>query len=220
MPSLLHPSSRSPLRNWSVPRSVEQSVELDTDLKYPFDLAQFGTLPPSLSYCPLPLPSHVPSTVDPIVRRDMFDAQFQLLASATVDDDDSAPKAESWGPDTDLVKGVYEGGMKTWECAGDLVGVLSSETIKGEGWKAVEGKKIMEVRSYLEPGFRARTLTSAFARQVGCGTAIPSVYLLQELLSKPQEEVSASPQPPQTTFYFLDYNEIVLQLVSRLLAHS
>lgn len=151
----------------------------------------------------------------------MFDAQFQLLASDTVDGDESAPKAESWGPDTDLVKGVYEGGMKTWECAGDLVGVLSSETIKGEGWKAVEGKKIMEVRSLVvNLGTRALALTSALARQVGCGTAIPSLYLLQELLSKPQEEVSASPQPPQTTFYFLDYNEIVLQLVSRLRAPS
>lgn len=115
---------------------------------------QFGTLPPSLSYCPLPLPSHVPSSVAPIVRRDMFDAQFQLIASAAADDDDEdeagagagTTTAKSWGPETDLVKGVYEGGMKTWECASDLVGVLDRELVKGQGWRAVEGKKIMEVR--------------------------------------------------------------------------
>jgi hypothetical protein len=52
---------------------------------------------------------------------------------------------EAWGPETDLVKGVYEGGLKTWECAVDLVGVLSREVVKEEGWRAIEGKSVMEV---------------------------------------------------------------------------
>ena len=63
---------------------------------------------------------------------------------------------EAWGPETDLVKGVYEGGLKTWECAVDLVGVLSREVVRGEGWRAVEGKSVMEVSE------RERGLVSSF----------------------------------------------------------
>lgn len=99
----------------------------------------------------------------------MFDAHFQLIASASEEeaepevvadgakepaetsdaageDGSAGPTPATWGPETDLVKGVYEGGMKTWECAGDLVGVLQAEVVNGTGWKAVEGKRIMEVR--------------------------------------------------------------------------
>jgi protein-histidine N-methyltransferase len=98
----------------------------------------------------------------------MFDAHFQLIASASEEDEGEAagadnneepetsaaaaggesavPAPAAWGPETDLVKGVYEGGMKTWECAGDLVGVLQAEVVQDASWKAVEGKRIMEVR--------------------------------------------------------------------------
>lgn len=105
----------------------------------------------------------------------MFDAHFQLIASASEeevegDKDDEEPEstevvagAESaapapavWGPETDLVKGVYEGGMKTWECAGDLVGVLQAEVVSSAGWRAVEGKRIMEVRSHKGLHLRCR----------------------------------------------------------------
>lgn len=41
------------------------------------------------------------------------------------------------------------------------------------------------------------------------------MYLLQELLAKPEDASAPSIPPPQTTFYFLDYNEVVLQLVRR-----
>lgn len=63
----------------------------------------------------------------------------------TADGAEPAEDEETWGPETDLVKGVYEGGLKTWECAVDLVGVLSREVVKGDGWRAVEGKSVMEV---------------------------------------------------------------------------
>jgi hypothetical protein len=40
------------------------------------------------------------------------------------------------------------------------------------------------------------------------------MYLLQELLAKPDADADlAKSPPPRTTFYFLDYNELVLKLV-------
>lgn len=41
---------------------------------------------------------------------------------------------------SDLVKGVYEGGLKTWECALDLVAYLA------ENKESYDGKKVLEVR--------------------------------------------------------------------------
>ncbi|CED84663.1 Predicted methyltransferase [Phaffia rhodozyma] len=150
------------------------------------------TLPPTLSYTPLRLPN-IPFD---LLRRDMFDAQFQQIDTAEDDDDEK----ERWGPETDLVKGVYEGGMKTWECSIDLVNLLKDDLYKNgrsptDGWKSIEGKRIMEV---------------------GCGTSLPSLYLLSELLRKPSSSLSPSNNqpPPRTTFHFLDYNELVLKLVT------
>jgi len=40
---------------------------------------------------------------------------------------------------SDLVKGVYEGGLKTWECALDLVAYLAEQK------DSYEGKKVLEV---------------------------------------------------------------------------
>ncbi|KAI8904116.1 S-adenosyl-L-methionine-dependent methyltransferase, partial [Gorgonomyces haynaldii] len=51
----------------------------------------------------------------------------------------------------DVVKGVYEGGFKTWECANDLVNYLSA--ING-----LEGMQVLEL---------------------GCGTGIPGLYLMK-----------------------------------------
>lgn len=48
--------------------------------------------------------------------------------------------------DTDLVKGIYEGGLKTWECSLDLVDCLDG---LGYGEKGTEekirGKSVLEV---------------------------------------------------------------------------
>ena len=42
---------------------------------------------------------------------------------------------------TDLVKGVYEGGLKTWEGASDLCQILASEAWRDK----VKGMKVLEV---------------------------------------------------------------------------
>ncbi|RIA96594.1 hypothetical protein C1645_815287 [Glomus cerebriforme] len=55
--------------------------------------------------------------------------------------------------DNDIVQGVYEGGLKTWECALDLVEFLSKNTDNLN----FEGKRILEL---------------------GCGTSLPGIYIL------------------------------------------
>ena len=54
---------------------------------------------------------------------------------------------------TDLIPGVYEGGMKVWECAFDLVSYLS------ECGMELSGKRVMEL---------------------GCGAGLPAIYTLMK----------------------------------------
>lgn len=138
-------------------------------------LLQIDLLPPSISYSPLTLPFLGPSShiSDPIVeddtesesgytqippnsilRRDLFDARFQLMNE---DDDehndnrqdgaDEKDNQQYVDSDTDLIPGTYEGGLKTWEGGVDLVQVLNEmdQRIDGGITKGLKGKKVLEV---------------------------------------------------------------------------
>lgn len=51
-----------------------------------------------------------------LARRDLFDVRFQILnEDGTIADEQS-----------DLIPGVYEGGLKTWECSLDLISEIHS----------------------------------------------------------------------------------------------
>jgi protein-histidine N-methyltransferase len=99
------------------------------------------------------------------VRRDLFDARFQLISEGAGDnvesgqqgnDEDASEQKEVdrkaleyLDAPSDLVPGVYEGGLKTWECSLDLVDYLDS-------LKDVEnfnGKKILDVSLILTISF-------------------------------------------------------------------
>lgn len=80
--------------------------------------------------------------------------RFQLL-NEDVDPEDGDEKegaeAELAFVDapSDLVPGVYEGGLKTWECSVDLAAYLARLSGVGEGGGFdVRGKRIIEVRSW------------------------------------------------------------------------
>ncbi|KAH0582074.1 hypothetical protein H2248_011729 [Termitomyces sp. 'cryptogamus'] len=95
-------------------------------------------LPNVLSYSPLSIPilttdhSSPPIAKDvTLFRRDLFDAPFQLIAQENITEDTSEAPSTSTGVNAlafveapfDLVPGIYEGGVKTWECSIDLAGV-------------------------------------------------------------------------------------------------
>ncbi len=50
------------------------------------------------------------------------------------------------------------------------------------------------------------------AEQIGCGTAIPSLYVLQELFASMSGDESR--EHTETVFHFQDYNRAVLELVT------
>ncbi|GAA6061575.1 hypothetical protein JCM10212_004325 [Sporobolomyces blumeae] len=220
----------------------------------------FDTLPPLLSYTPVSIPlspspppagspsssggdatttttlqtSASSSRTATLLRRDLFDARFQILNQ---DEEDPSTAATASGRSrseqgdgegttasgekgglaqrregagvhdrdaettyideaTDLVKGVYEGGLKTWECSLDLVDCLDRKGFQMEATdEQVRGKSVLEV---------------------GCGTAIPTCALFAKLLN----EIRASPtehgerSTRKTTFHLQDYNKQVLSLIT------
>ncbi|KAE8209743.1 hypothetical protein CF327_g6306 [Tilletia walkeri] len=164
------------------------------------------SLPPSLSYSPISIP------LDPLhpqqdrntlhlARRDLFDARFQILHDAHPPEDleegennnlnlkdDPATQAAAVGADSDLLPGLYEGGLKTWECAADLIAELDSR--RSSGGLEFRGKKIIEL---------------------GCGTALPSMYILSQLVSQTS---SSSESKGPTEIHLTDFNPQVLRLVT------
>ncbi|KAH9179042.1 hypothetical protein EDB89DRAFT_2063142 [Lactarius sanguifluus] len=148
-----------------------------------------SALPEALSYSPLALPANGTT----LVRRDLFDARFQLLAQGR---DEQAALVDA---PADLVPGVYEGGLKTWECALDLAAYLDRDVVLG----AQAGLRVLEL---------------------GCGTAAPTLLLLDRLFAfLASSETGGAPrasdgeQPicvPETEIHLQDYNRAVLELVT------
>ncbi|TEB37345.1 hypothetical protein FA13DRAFT_1622212 [Coprinellus micaceus] len=167
-------------------------------------------LPTLISYSPIsisiPQTEGPPTTVN-LVRRDLFDARFQLIADGTVDPDaglssieeedegaaedgDGEKNKSNMDPKileyldapSDLLPGVYEGGLKTWECSLDLVEYLESK----QPFSSYGGKRVIEL---------------------GCGTAIPSLYVLFQALSEESTD-------RETHIHLQDYNASVLELVT------
>ncbi|KZT68401.1 hypothetical protein DAEQUDRAFT_812190 [Daedalea quercina L-15889] len=89
---------------------------------------------------------------------------------------------------SDLVPGVYEGGLKTWECSIDLAECLHTRLGDDPGSR-LKGKSILEL---------------------GCGTSVPSLYVLHQVLSVPPPASSTE----EIVIVLQDYNELVLRLVT------
>ncbi|GAA5978871.1 hypothetical protein JCM11641_003597 [Rhodosporidiobolus odoratus] len=169
------------------------------------------SLPPLLSYTPVTVPLSTRTLQTPrslsLLRRDLFDARFQVLNQDEDDQDEHGAKPDAKGKQkeelfideqTDLVKGVYEGGLKTWECSLDLVDCLDARGFKVDDDLAaakVRGKSLLEV---------------------GCGTAVPSCTLFARLLNEVRQSPteSGSPSPRKTRIHLQDYNKQVLNLIT------
>ncbi|KAF9146972.1 Histidine protein methyltransferase 1 [Linnemannia schmuckeri] len=103
-----------------------------------------------------------------IYKRNLEDVKFQIIQEDDEFDEDKQEKEKEQegtitGPrgvemlalagKSDLVKGVYEGGLKTWECALDLVAYLADQKHNYDGQKVLE---------------------------LGCGSALPGIYVLTQ----------------------------------------
>ena len=104
---------------------------------------QLAHLPESISFSPLPLPDQ--SLGSPLLRRDLYDARFQLAATTISEANGSSEgrgdKGERYvDTSSDLLPGIYEGGLKTWEGGMDLVDVLAGSGVD------IRSKRVLEVR--------------------------------------------------------------------------
>ncbi|KAG2107336.1 hypothetical protein BD769DRAFT_132913 [Suillus cothurnatus] len=147
-----------------------------------------NSLPSKISYSPITIPLASGGELS-LPRRDLFDARFQLI-SQNADDPDALEQPSIHARSalhfldapSDLVPLVYEGGLKTWECSLDLASYLDSISSQFD----VSGKRVLEI---------------------GCGTSIPSLYILHRIFSSP-------PSQNQTHIHLQDYNASVLELVT------
>ncbi|KAF8581262.1 hypothetical protein K439DRAFT_1654089 [Ramaria rubella] len=142
-------------------------------------------LPSLITYSPLRIPLSDDQSLT-LIRRDLFDARFQLISEsliASTSEDLNFIDAPS-----DLVPGVYEGGLKTWECSADLARYLNVAKVP-----VADKHMILEV---------------------GCGTAIPSLYLLRYLFYKDPAFFSTRKSSLARRIHLQDYNLAVLRLVT------
>ena len=108
---------------------------------------QLDRLPTLITFSPLSIPLSSGRKLT-LHRRDLFDARFQLISE---DGDKPSEMIGSTGPTmldiidnpSDLIPGVYEGGLKTWECSLDLVDCLDS--LQDPEFRDVRGKRVLEV---------------------------------------------------------------------------
>ncbi|KAJ2800533.1 hypothetical protein H4R21_003139 [Coemansia helicoidea] len=91
-------------------------------------------------------------------KRQLDDVRFQLAQQDAMDGSGGGAVQQAMATDSsaaDVVKGVYEGGLKTWECSMDLLGHL------------------VEHGDELFPQSAAPRVL-----ELGCGTGLPSVHIL------------------------------------------
>ncbi|KAJ3288186.1 Histidine protein methyltransferase 1 [Borealophlyctis nickersoniae] len=94
----------------------------------------------------------------PLYKRHVSDIKFEIASTDEMDDGKDGGNnntlARAIVAQTDLVRGVYEGGLKTWECSIDLVNFLAELDPS-----SLAGKRIMEL---------------------GCGSALPGIFCLMQ----------------------------------------
>ncbi|KAJ1794258.1 hypothetical protein LPJ59_004575 [Coemansia sp. RSA 2399] len=121
---------------------------------------------PACEIVPLTMPSVSSVVVDAIYykqqrlwKRQVDDVQFQLAQQDSMDGGSESAMARAIARDnnaSDVIKGVYEGGLKTWECSIDLLNYI------------VDHLDDLSVN-----------LGGARVLELGCGTALPSLHILK-----------------------------------------
>ncbi|KAI7828434.1 hypothetical protein BX661DRAFT_143013 [Kickxella alabastrina] len=92
-------------------------------------------------------------------KRQIDDVQFQLAQQDSMDENESSLMRHAIAKDknaSDVIKGVYEGGLKTWECSIDLLSFLVEH--QNESHMVLNGARVLEI---------------------GCGTGLPSLHILK-----------------------------------------
>lgn len=128
-----------------------------------------GALPASCEFVKLEIPRAASIVVDAIYydnhqlwKRQIDDVKFQMAQQDAMEES-GEPNAivRAMAEDSnaaDVIKGVYEGGLKTWECSMDLL------------------RYLVEHHSEL-----CEILAGARVLDLGCGTGLPSIHILKNV---------------------------------------
>lgn len=94
---------------------------------------------------------------DHIYKRELFDVKQQLMVEDNFKDKSQDELFKILIGDTyeDLKNGVYEGGLKSWECSYDMIKELDTMDLDISSFNSVE---------------------------LGCGTSLPSLYLFSKVI--------------------------------------
>jgi protein-histidine N-methyltransferase len=144
-----------------------------------------------------------------VARREIFDIRTQLMAEDSAGHDNE--KLIAGIEKGDITPNFYEGGFKTWECALDLAKLSLNEDILNESPDSPADIHIVEVCNHPSCGHHLpRNKKANMNKQLGAGTAVPSLTLFARLLGQAQPGQSQR----KTLFTFADYNSDVLRLVT------
>ena len=112
-----------------------------------------------ISFSPLSIPLSSGRGSVTLIRRDLFDARFQLMSAEgdgsasdtmmtkdSLKDDSDESSLGFFDNPSDLIPGVYEGGLKTWECSLDLVDYLDGLRDQ-PNFQGFSGRRILEVKT-------------------------------------------------------------------------
>ncbi|VEU19793.1 DEKNAAC100813 [Brettanomyces naardenensis] len=127
-----------------------------------------------------------------IYRRELFDVKQQLMTEDDFKEGKQNDLFEILIGDTeeDLKNGVYEGGLKSWECSYDLIGKLETLKLDSNGLIPSQPFNCIEL---------------------GCGTSLPSLYIFDKVI-RDRREHAEHRQP--VNMVLSDYNYEVLRLVT------
>lgn len=126
----------------------------------PAQLESLETLLQSLKNIRVTFETYVTPLQNTVFRRELFDVKHQLMNEDDVQVSGNSNEEENQllltQQSSDLTRGVYEGGFKSWECSIDTVDKLSS--------------------------YEDSQLFTGHVVELGCGTSLPSTYLFRRAL--------------------------------------
>lgn len=128
---------------------------------------------------------HTLKCLAPVRRVDHHSSSFVDQRETTGINLGFESQIDTW-KNADIEPGVYEGGMKVWECSIDLVRYLATQEIR------------------LDP--------NQFAIELGCGHGLPACYLLRESLRASRRADFNDDEAFK--IIFTDYNDYVLKDVT------